>query len=714
MKVYIKKPVALHEPGEQEINEDFIFPLESQVNETEKLFIVCDGEGGANAGEVASKLVALNIAKFFASHPPSGEIDQNYLDTAIRSAEKALSNYKETHPESLEMGTALALLHFGDKQVTLAWVGNAEVVYFDATNQKLITTSNPEIKDEGKASLITGTTKPVKISMRFLPNEDLAAGDFFFLATDGIREHVSHADLSTILKSGKEPTATPQILLNEIQNLSQNFNKDNYSCYLIEIQKVDQLATATAAPVAAATVSTESEPAPTPPLSGGESRLARTLTLVALLAIVVCLVGLAAYWSRSQSRYDSLMARADKLRQGQDHAAAMALIDSAIDATEDEAERNEAMKTRGIVEAAFRKATAPVLDEPLDQLTESAQAYLDKADGAFAEGNYEDAARNYRRAERMRDKNNDSTLQLPIQRMAHAFLMAGNEQYEKNRIDCRQAALFYERAFLLYESPEVKPLEQDAYDLGAKYQDTCQNKLQDPMTTLASSTTGKERADEAASPEGSPAEDAEGTKNRGLSNLNELKTETPPGDSPKPQASSEKPIASATKPSTGDQPVQITRGGDNSPSPTARQSNNSPSSVNKPNLSPEENSRLNKSLSEGKRLYVRAKNESSDYLYKLSADNLIQAGQNLDGAGSYMLAYLYHMGKGVDKNEAEALKYAQQAALQNWPAGHYLYAHLLLARKNGRDSITARASLQKAADLNYPDAIFRLGSLNAN
>jgi serine/threonine protein phosphatase PrpC len=712
MKVYIKKPVALHEPGEQKINEDFIFPLESQVNETEKLFIVCDGEGGANAGEVASKLVALNIAKFFASHPPAGEIDQDYLDTAISSAEKALSNYKETHPESLQMGTALALLHFGDKQVTLAWVGNTEVVYFDATNQKLITTSNPDLKDENQDSLITGTNKPVKISMRFLPNEDLAAGDFFFLATDGIREHVSHADLSTILKSGKEPTSTPQILLNEIQNLSQNFNKDNYSCYLIEVQKVDHAAATTTPQAAAVAAGAETESTTTPPLGGNENRLTRTLTLVALLAIVACLVGLAAYWSSSQSRYDSLMARAEKLRQDQDHVAAMNLLDSAIDATEDETERNEAMKARGIVEAAFRKATEPVLDEPLAQLTESPQTYLEKADGFYAEGNYEDAAKNYRRAERMREKNNDSTLQLPIQRMAFAFLMAGNEQYEQNRADCRYAALFFERAFLLYESPEVKPLDQDAYDLGEKYRDSCQNNLQDPMTTLASRATSKESTDEGGSAEAPAAEGTESTKSRGLSNLSELKTDKP-ADSPRPQASPEKTIASANKPSTADQPVQLSRGGDNPPPPSAN-ARISPSSVNNPNLTDAENSQLNKSLSEGKRLYVRAKNESSDYLYKLSAENLVQAGQNLDGAGSYMLAYLYHMGQGVNKDEAEALKYAQQSALQNWPAGHYLYAHLLLERKNSRDSITARASLQRATDLNYPDAIYRLRSLNAN
>jgi len=128
-------------------------------------------------------------------------------------------------------------------------------------------------------------------------------------------------------------------------------------------------------------------------------------------------------------------------------------------------------------------------------------------------------------------------------------------------------------------------------------------------------------------------------------------------------------------------------------------------------LSPEDESRMRKALSDGKRFYSQAKSQDSDYLYRQSAIQLEQATTVLDGSGAYLLAYLYHMGMGVDVDNAKALKFAQKSALKNWPAGHYLYAHLLLLRNNPRDTITARQSLNRAAELNYLDAFKRLEEL---
>ncbi|MEL6652889.1 MAG: hypothetical protein AAFQ87_18970, partial [Bacteroidota bacterium] len=99
------------------------------------------------------------------------------------------------------------------------------------------------------------------------------------------------------------------------------------------------------------------------------------------------------------------------------------------------------------------------------------------------------------------------------------------------------------------------------------------------------------------------------------------------------------------------------------------------------------------------------------YKNRVRPESLLLREVFLDGPGSYMLAYMFHMGLGVAKDEAKALQYAQKSALKNWPAGHFLYAHLLLARANPRDTLTAKASLERAASQNYPDAIYRLQQL---
>ena len=80
----------------------------------------------------------------------------------------------------------------------------------------------------------------------------------------------------------------------------------------------------------------------------------------------------------------------------------------------------------------------------------------------------------------------------------------------------------------------------------------------------------------------------------------------------------------------------------------------------------------------------------------------------LDGSGAYLLATIYHEGKGGVKDEEKALRYAQLAARKGWASGQYYYGHLLLLRQFPRDTITAVQSIRQAADKNYPAAGNRL------
>ncbi|MEL7531261.1 MAG: hypothetical protein AAFN10_08145 [Bacteroidota bacterium] len=684
MKVHIKQPVALHEAGNQSINEDFVYPLVSQVNKEERLFIVCDGEGGSNAGEVASKLVALNLAKYYASYPPKGEVDQDFLDNALQFVEQKLSNYKANHPESIAMSTGMAMLYFGETQVTMAWAGNCEISYYNAASKKLIPTHDGSDK-KAKAAGITGSEKPSKINMRFLPNDEIGKGDFFFLSTSGIKEHVDEGTLTTLFESGNNPKNNPDKLLEEIRILNQGFAKDNYSCYLIQIEKVSEAVKVAAhtAAGAGAHATTESDMSPT-----AGNGMARTLTFTGVIAILACLVGLAAYWGKSANSFDDYYARANDAVIQSDYEGAIAAYDSALLVASTAEDRNRAMMARDDAYARYEELQTPQLgNEPLESLTESPEIYLDKAEAQLKEDNFADAAANFLRAERVIERDKLTHPTIPFDQMAYAFLMAGNEQYEGDGTDCAIAEVYYEKAFYLLQSPEVKPKDTDAFALAEKYRDSCATQ---PDVKVITSSDKSETSE--ANPEESSPANKTNTRQLAPAQKKPASTNTQPTSStPKPAE-----IASASRVK---EPGAVTRSA-------------SPSGINTRGMDPEVESGLNKYLSEGQRLYVRAKDESSNYLYKLSAENLLEAEAILDGPGSYMLAYMYHMGYGIPKDKAKALQYAQKSALKNWPAGHYLYAHLLLARQNPRDSLTAKASLERAASLNYPDAIFRLQQLN--
>ena len=65
MYITIGKPYAVSEKGRRSNNEDAVYPLPERVHADQKLFLVCDGVGGAEKGEVASALACESIHTFW-------------------------------------------------------------------------------------------------------------------------------------------------------------------------------------------------------------------------------------------------------------------------------------------------------------------------------------------------------------------------------------------------------------------------------------------------------------------------------------------------------------------------------------------------------------------------------------------------------------------------------------------------------------------------
>ena len=65
MIIKLYTPLAIHELGKRDNQEDFIYPAVGDTRHEDCLFIVCDGMGGHEHGEVASSTFAKALARFF-------------------------------------------------------------------------------------------------------------------------------------------------------------------------------------------------------------------------------------------------------------------------------------------------------------------------------------------------------------------------------------------------------------------------------------------------------------------------------------------------------------------------------------------------------------------------------------------------------------------------------------------------------------------------
>lgn len=663
MKIKIKQPVALHETGQRPLNEDFIFPLHNQANPEERLFVVCDGEGGANMGEVAAKLVALSFAKYFASRPPKGAVDQAYLDGALHTAEEALTAYKETRADSKGMATTLALLHIGEEQVTLAWVGNSHLYHFDQKAQQL---RSPSLEKGHSQALITGSEKPQSIMVRTLPLTELHQQDYFLLASDGISDQIDLATLEGMFKGGSE--RGPEQLVEELRSLTQAQSEDNYSCYLVQVEQV-QRAYATGAvsdeDAAQARAAGSARPDDEPQPEGSSGNLWQNLAIAGIVVLVIAAVVL--MWPKGEPNpYGDFIARGDAMMEDGQFGQAKALYDSALTYADNTQEFKNASAKRQAADARLAEATNT---RGLD-LPNSAEEYLMEAQEFYDNKAWASAVAAWQKAAQKLAATGGPDTLLPRPTMTQAYIYAGNDELEKEHYE--QAATYYQQAVDMLDHPALANFDKDLAQMARERLQTAQANATGPRQPLADND--REAEEEAQT---------ESESTTSTSTVASRRVAKPDGGNTEQGASA--PANARVAPAQ--------------------------SAIDAPQLTEAQRTELNKNLATGKRLYTEAKEEDSPYLYRESAANLEAADALLDGPGAYLLAYMYHAGLGVDRDKAKALRYAQLSARKDWPAGQYYYGFLLLQRQNPRDTVTAIQSLEGAAANNFLQAIQLLQEL---
>lgn len=223
-----------------------------------QLYVICDGIGGADKGEVASQLLCNSITAY-ASAMDLPVFDQAHLQAALDQAYEAYYNYFQQHPFVNRMGSTLALLQIHQDGITVAHIGDSRVYQLRAGKIIFQTQDHRQVKDMVESGIITATqalTHPWRNrlsravvasstdkkgnSSRATPDmttlTDIQAGDYFFMCTDGVLEQVDDYVLETLLASNLPDLAKIQSL----QALCSEQTKDNYSGYLIGISYVTE------------------------------------------------------------------------------------------------------------------------------------------------------------------------------------------------------------------------------------------------------------------------------------------------------------------------------------------------------------------------------------------------------------------------------------------------------------------------------------------
>lgn len=249
MKIF--DPEALNEIGGRKNNEDSIYPAKGNASRFDRLFLVCDGVGGQEKGEVASALVCKHFPLYFSKN--SEKPGQNdFLEKGLQYVENAITEFLEKNPESRGMASTLTLLRINqDGTVQLGWVGDSRIYHIRQGKIRYKTKDHSEVQsliDMGEITEEEAESHPRRhVITRAVSGEsparmdthtiqDIRKNDYFLLCTDGVLETLKEADFKDIFKAHSQPAEIKRC----IYDRAEGNTRDNFSLYLVKIQEAER------------------------------------------------------------------------------------------------------------------------------------------------------------------------------------------------------------------------------------------------------------------------------------------------------------------------------------------------------------------------------------------------------------------------------------------------------------------------------------------
>lgn len=192
----------------RDLNEDAIY-----MSKTLSLFLVADGVGGLNAGDVASQLACKLVSEQI-------KAGGSLCDSVIFANNHLLSLNQEN--EDSKMATTLVAALFGTQSLEIVWVGDSRAYYFDNT-LNLLTKDHSLVEqlfenDQIAMSALDSHPKRHVISQALGASDNLKvstyhtaipANGYFMLCSDGLHTELSPQTLCEFFRQNiaAEPLA---------------------------------------------------------------------------------------------------------------------------------------------------------------------------------------------------------------------------------------------------------------------------------------------------------------------------------------------------------------------------------------------------------------------------------------------------------------------------------------------------------------------------
>jgi protein phosphatase len=212
------------------------------------LFVVADGMGGAQAGEVASRAAA----ESFAHDLPAATAPEQLLQETIEGANRTIHELARKDPGLAGMGTTItaALVDLDAEEVAIGHVGDSRAYRLRGGRFEQLTRdhslveemrrkgqlTDAQAEDHPQRSIITRALGPepeVEVDLRTVP---VSAGDVFLICSDGLTTMLADAKIAQVLARATSLQSAVKALVDEANRAG---GRDNITVVLFRLEDAE-------------------------------------------------------------------------------------------------------------------------------------------------------------------------------------------------------------------------------------------------------------------------------------------------------------------------------------------------------------------------------------------------------------------------------------------------------------------------------------------
>ena len=226
------KSTTLTHKGKRKVNQDVI--LTKNIAPDTYLYIVADGMGGYDNGEVAAQVAVDSVLTFLSN---TDEINKGTVQKAINKANLAIRQYQEQNHSKI--GTTLGAIVLSKGLAKCFWVGDIKILHysgsklqFESKSHNLINelsdnkSSNETFKSSKYSHIVTRSIQgDVKKSVISYQELIVNGKDILIICSDGVHTIIDSQTMLFLMKNVKISTS----FIDEINNRLKNEATDNAS-----------------------------------------------------------------------------------------------------------------------------------------------------------------------------------------------------------------------------------------------------------------------------------------------------------------------------------------------------------------------------------------------------------------------------------------------------------------------------------------------------